>query len=163
MDASSVAGHYAGLRDLASHLPERASLVPCLGDARTHPADMSEVEALLRQAAGALAPAGRFVATFRDCTVTPSGGARSMAVRADANRILSCFIETVGEQVIVHARLARATPGYWVDLSRRLPEAARRAGIRARHPRPGRTRGDHRPRTSGHGAHRGARASPAAA
>jgi SAM-dependent methyltransferase len=93
---------HADLLDFASHLPAPPSLMLCMGDTLTHLATESDVEALLQAVAAALAPGGCFVATFRDHTAAPHGTARFIPVRADAERLLTCFVESTPERVIVH-------------------------------------------------------------
>ena len=93
----------ADLRDFAAHLPAPPKLVLCMGDTLTHLPGQNDVEALLGAVAAALAPGGCFVATFRDYAGgAPLGTARFIPVRADAARILTCFVESTPERVIVH-------------------------------------------------------------
>lgn len=92
----------ADLLDFAAHLCGPAELVLCMGDTLTHLHSPAQVAQLLHTVAGALAPGGRFVATFRDYHQLPKGDARFIAVRSDALRIHICFLEEQGDRVQVH-------------------------------------------------------------
>lgn len=127
----------------AEHLAagERADLILCMGDTLTHLESIDAVGALSRLVAARLAPAGRFVATFRDYTRLPSGDGRFIPVRADEHRILTCFLEECDGFVRVHDLLHERAAGAWttkVSSYRKLrlaPEAVRQtlqtAGLRA--------------------------------
>ena len=120
---------------------ERADLILCMGDTLTHLETADAVNALGHSVAARLAPAGRFVATFRDYTRLPSGEARFIPVRADEQRILTCFLEEFDDFVLVHDLLHERARGAWstrVSSYRKLrlaPEAVRQAfssaGLRA--------------------------------
>jgi SAM-dependent methyltransferase len=122
------------LLGFAEHLgaDERADLVLCMGDTLTHLETPDAVAALARSVAARLAPRGRFVATFRDYSRLPSGDARFIPVRADEDRILTCFLEEFDDHVRVHDVLHERTPQGWVtkvSSYRKLriaPEDARR-------------------------------------
>jgi SAM-dependent methyltransferase len=102
----------ADLRQFPDHVAARADLVVCLGDTLTHLPQWLEVERLLVRIAAALAPGGRFVATFRDYTQPLAGDARFVPVRSSANRIHTCFLEPAGARMVVtdlvHERAATA-------------------------------------------------------
>ncbi|MCG8590191.1 MAG: class I SAM-dependent methyltransferase [Proteobacteria bacterium] len=109
-----VRGLRADLCDFARHHPEPADLVTCLGDTLTHVPTPAAVETLLCDVARTLAPRGVFVASFRDYTGTPArGGDRFVPVRADADRILTCFLELEGERVQVHDLLHERGDAGW--------------------------------------------------
>lgn len=140
----AVTTHQADLLAFAEHLArdERPNLVLCMGDTLTHLGDEAEVVTLAGAVAAALAPGGRFLATFRDHTRLPQGDARFIPVRADEQRILTCFLEAQGDRVRVHDLLHERTGAGWSTsvssyLKLRLaPEAVRAtfeaAGLRAR-------------------------------
>ncbi|MEP7297536.1 MAG: hypothetical protein ABI702_15225 [Burkholderiales bacterium] len=92
----------ADLLDFAAHLSGPAELVLCMGDTLTHLHSPAQVAQLLHAVAGALAPGGRFVATFCDYRQLPEGDARFIAVRSDALRLHTCFLEEQGDRVRVH-------------------------------------------------------------
>jgi len=73
-----------------------------MGDTLTHLPCLEAVESLLTEVAVALNAAGRFVLTFRDYSSALTGDKRFIAVRSDADRILTCFLEYGAELVTVH-------------------------------------------------------------
>lgn len=132
---------HADLREFAAQLQGRApQLILCMGDTLTHLKDHAEVEALLRQVAFSLDSGGRFVVSFRDYSHPPAGTARFISVRSDADRVLTCFLETKGGRVIVHDVLHERRGDGWsmrVSAYPKLPVTAefvvktlRRAGLR---------------------------------
>jgi SAM-dependent methyltransferase len=92
----------ADLLDFRRHVSAAASLIVCLGDTLTHLESTDDVERLVRDVATSLRPGGRFVATFRDYTRPAAGDARFIAVRSDANRIHTCFLEEQPDHMLVH-------------------------------------------------------------
>ncbi|MFO1401703.1 MAG: class I SAM-dependent methyltransferase [Steroidobacteraceae bacterium] len=123
------------------HAGETAELILCMGDTLTHLEAPGSIAALSQSVAARLSPGGRFIATFRDYTRPPAGDARFIPVRADAQRILTCFLETFDDHVRVHDLLHERTGETWstkVSSYRKLrvaPEAVREmfaaAGLRA--------------------------------
>jgi len=95
------------------HLSGPVDLVLCMGDTLTHLASREQVESLLDAAAAALAPGGRFVTSFRDYSTALAGTARFIPVRADADRIMTCFLEYAPEQVTVHDLVNERRDGEW--------------------------------------------------
>lgn len=138
-----ISAHCADMLDFADYLPSgvRPDLIICMGDTLTHLPDIDSVVSLARRVGEQLARHGRFIATFRDYTRPPVGNARFIPVRADEQRILTCFLEDAGEHVVVHDLLHERTDGQWkprVSSYRKLklqPEtvmdAFRAAGMRA--------------------------------
>lgn len=88
-------------------------LIVCMGDTLTHLPDRHALDALARSVSAALAPGGRFVATFRDYTRLPEGTQRFIPVRADATRILTCFLEARQDQVEVTDLLYTLVDDHW--------------------------------------------------
>ncbi len=106
--------HNADLLDFRSHIEEKPAVILCMGDTLTHLPAISAVESLLESVADSLASAGVFAATFRDyATKTLEGDARFIPVRADENRILTCFLEYAEEHVTVHDVLNTKEQGRW--------------------------------------------------
>jgi SAM-dependent methyltransferase len=139
----SVDARCGELLRFAEYLPtdERADVILCMGDTLTHLETPDAIPALSRTVAACLVPGGRFVATFRDYSRLPSGEARFIPVRADEHRILTCFLEEIGDYVQVHDLLHERVRDTWitrVSSYRKLrlePEAVRQiflaAGLRA--------------------------------
>jgi SAM-dependent methyltransferase len=88
--------------DFRRHAQGEASLVVCLGDTLTHLAEWSQVEQLFRDVAATLRADGRLVLGFRDYSRPAVDEARFIAVRSDADRIHTCFLETLPEHARVH-------------------------------------------------------------
>jgi len=103
----------ADLLEFAQRLEPGTHAVICMGDTLTHLPSLASVEQLLARAAGALAPRGRFVATFRDYTSARLEEDRFILVRSDADRLLSCFLEYAAEHVNVHDVLHEKHAGAW--------------------------------------------------
>lgn len=116
---------------------ERPDLVLCMGDTLTHLETPGDIATLSRTVAAHLSPHGRFVATFRDYSRLPSGQSRFIPVRADEDRILTCFLEEFEHHVQVHDLLHERIQGKWVTKVssyrklRLAPEAVRQAFLAA--------------------------------
>lgn len=74
-----------------------ADLVVCMGDTLSHLADHKAVTELLVSVGGLLVPDGRLVLSFRGGGQPPTGDARFIPIRSDAERIFTCFIEEIDE------------------------------------------------------------------
>ncbi len=103
----------ADLLQFRSFIKKDPQLIVCMGDTLTHLPDLSAVEWLLQSVAAALSRDGVFAATFRDYTRALEGDARFIPVRADAQRILTCFLEYQEHRVIVHDLLHQYENGQW--------------------------------------------------
>jgi hypothetical protein len=68
---------------------------------------------LFAGARAALAPGGALVLTYRDLSRALEGTDRFIPVRADDDRILTCFLEYLPEVVRVHDLLYTRTPDGW--------------------------------------------------
>jgi 2-polyprenyl-3-methyl-5-hydroxy-6-metoxy-1,4-benzoquinol methylase len=88
-------------------------LIVCMGDTLTHLPALSALESLIESVAAALSRNGVFAVTFRDYARALAGDARFIPVRADAQRILTCFLEYEEHQVIVHDLLHQREDGQW--------------------------------------------------
>jgi 2-polyprenyl-3-methyl-5-hydroxy-6-metoxy-1,4-benzoquinol methylase len=104
----------ADLLAFRSFLKAQPQVVLCMGDTLTHLPSMAAVESLIGSVAACLPPGGVFATTFRDyATRTLQGDARFIPVRADANRILTCFLEYAAHVVTVHDVLNERRNGEW--------------------------------------------------
>jgi 2-polyprenyl-3-methyl-5-hydroxy-6-metoxy-1,4-benzoquinol methylase len=88
----------AGLGEVSPDL----DVIVCMGDTLTHLESKDAVTQLFTQARALLAPGGRLVLSFRDLTAELAGIDRFILVRADAERIMTCFLEYRPETVLVH-------------------------------------------------------------
>jgi len=99
----AVAIHHADLLEFRRFLPRPAQMIVCLGDTLTHLPAQSSVESLLEAVAVSLSRGGVFATTFRDyATSELEGDRRFILVRADADRIMTCFLEYADTCVTVH-------------------------------------------------------------
>jgi 2-polyprenyl-3-methyl-5-hydroxy-6-metoxy-1,4-benzoquinol methylase len=104
----------ADLVDFLAAVKEEPRVVLCMGDTLTHLPTLSSVESLLKDAAACLPRGGVFASTFRDyATRALQGNERFILVRADADRIMTCFLEYEDHQVIVHDLLNEKEDGRW--------------------------------------------------
>jgi hypothetical protein len=104
----------ADLVDFRAVMQEELRVILCMGDTLTHLPTMRSVESLLRSVAAGLARGGVFAATFRDyATRTLEGDKRFILVRADADRILTCFLEYAEHEVTVHDVLNEREQDQW--------------------------------------------------
>jgi SAM-dependent methyltransferase len=85
----------ADILSFPEYVDQPADLTLCMGDTLTHLQSQQAVEELFQKVARRLKPDGRFVLTFRDYTRPPDGVARFIPVRADRERIFTCFLETM--------------------------------------------------------------------
>ena len=92
----------ADMTRFRSHLSGPPEVVLCMGDTLTHLYDQRAIEALFADIAATIAPGGEFVCSFRDYTTPLEGERRFLAVKSDAERILTCFLEYEDGHVNVH-------------------------------------------------------------
>ncbi|OAI15860.1 hypothetical protein A1507_13650 [Methylomonas koyamae] len=104
---------HADLLDFRAYLPDPVAAIFCMGDTLTHLPDFAALETLIARVAAALLPGGAFVATFRDYSTELVGDRRFIPVRADADRILTCFLEYRPDTVLVHDILHERELGVW--------------------------------------------------
>jgi 2-polyprenyl-3-methyl-5-hydroxy-6-metoxy-1,4-benzoquinol methylase len=106
--------HSADLLEFRRLVTSQAQVIVCMGDTLTHLPARSTVESLLAAVATSLAPGGVFATTFRDYTTSElKGEQRFILVRADADRIMTCFLEYGDHQVTVHDLLHEKEDGRW--------------------------------------------------
>ncbi len=80
-----------------------ASIAVCMGDTLTHLPSKSAVETLFSDVYRLLSPGALLVLTYRDLTAELKGIDRFLPVRADAEKIMTCFLEyTSDDQVMIH-------------------------------------------------------------
>jgi hypothetical protein len=109
-----IAIHYADLQEFRGVVSGQARLIVCMGDTLTHLPELSSVDSLLAAAAESLPRSGVFATTFRDyATRRLQGEQRFILVRADADRIMTCFLEYQEHQVMVHDLLQEKVNGRW--------------------------------------------------
>ena len=110
----SVAVHHADLVEFRRFTLKPVQVIVCMGDTLTHLPRLSAVDSLLAEVAASLARGGVFAATFRDyATSKLEGERRFILVRADTDRILTCFLEYGDRQVTVNDLLHEKADGQW--------------------------------------------------
>jgi hypothetical protein len=109
-----VTTHNADLLDFRALLKGQPQVIVCMGDTLTHLPELAAAETLLAEGAAILPHHGVFAATFRDYAGrTLQGEQRFIPVRADEERILTCFLEYGEEHVVVHDLLHEKKGGRW--------------------------------------------------
>lgn len=101
---------------------DRPEWVLCMGDTLTHLSSVDDVEHLCFRIADSLAPDGRFVTTFRDYSHPIQGDARFIPVRADADRIHTCFLEEHPERMLVHDIVHERRDDVWATRVSHYPK-----------------------------------------
>ncbi len=102
------------LRKFPDHLDDRAAVIVCMGDTLTHLENISDVHQLISNAKQCLVDGGILCLSFRDYTsATPGGVDRFIPVRADENRIHTCFLEYHAATVIVHDIIHQRSDDVW--------------------------------------------------
>ena len=95
-------------------LPEKASVIVCMGDTLTHLPSKESVQKLFTDVFQKLAPGGVFVLSYRDLTSELAGTDRFLPVRADDSRIMTCFLEyKTSDAVTVHDLVYVRGEGGW--------------------------------------------------
>lgn len=91
-----------------------AAAILCMGDTLTHLENKEAVRDLFASVQLSLAPEGVFVITYRDLTVELTGVDRFLPVRADEEKIMTCFLEYQSpETVMVHDLIHTKNDGEW--------------------------------------------------
>jgi 2-polyprenyl-3-methyl-5-hydroxy-6-metoxy-1,4-benzoquinol methylase len=93
----------------------KAELILCMGDTLTHLENEEAVKKLIRLTEDRLLPGGRMILSFRDLTRELKGAERFFAVKSDAYRILTCFLEYFPDHVMVHDILHEKSGEHWIQ------------------------------------------------
>ncbi len=103
----------ANLKDVAQYATE-TELITCMGDTLTHLDSIEVVKQLIGQWAALLPAGGRIALSFRDLTEELTGEQRFIPVKADDERIHTCFLEYSEGYVRVYDQLLekRGENGY---------------------------------------------------
>ncbi len=79
----------------------KAELITCMGDTLTHIENTEKLSELVKLSHSILETGGKIIFTFRDLTFKLKGTDRIIPVRAEENRIFTCFLEYENEYVNV--------------------------------------------------------------
>ncbi|MEV4622403.1 class I SAM-dependent methyltransferase [Asanoa sp. NPDC049573] len=94
--------------------PQSIATAVCMGDTLPHLPDTTAIGRLVEDVFNVLTPGGTFVLTFRDLTIPLAGLDRFIQVRADHERIMTCFLEDESDAVRVHDLIhTRDADGTW--------------------------------------------------
>ncbi|MEL6254116.1 MAG: class I SAM-dependent methyltransferase [Bacteroidota bacterium] len=101
--------------DILSYLKDApsADLIVCMGDTLAHLLSFEELEQLFRILYQKLVYGGQFICSFRDYQFELKEEQRFIPVRADENRIHTCFLEYQEDKVIVSDLLHEKEGGIW--------------------------------------------------
>ncbi len=92
-----------------------AELIVCMGDTLTHLDSVEQVSSLIGEWHGMLSPKGKLVLSFRDLTQELVQEERFIPVRAEDDRIHSCFLEYFPGYVKVFDILLEKQQGQWIQ------------------------------------------------
>ena len=104
----------ANLADTAQYAMD-AELIVCMGDTLTHLDSVEQVNTLISEWHGMLSPKGKLVLSFRDLTQELVQEERFIPVRAEDDRIHSCFLEYFPGYVKVFDILLEKQQGQWIQ------------------------------------------------
>ncbi|HEX7675012.1 MAG TPA: class I SAM-dependent methyltransferase [Bdellovibrio sp.] len=111
--SSTVETRLGDIRDFAFAEHLRPELIVCMGDTLSHLESLNDVFDLLQKSYRVLTPGGRCVITYRDLSNCPKELDRFIQVKSDESRILTCFLEDLGNQVKVSDLLHEKHNGIW--------------------------------------------------
>ena len=102
------------LTEFVRHVDEPPGVIVCMGDTLVHLPDVTSVEHVIDRVSSSLKPGGTFVYSVRDYVSTELSGAdRFVPVRADDERIFTCFLDYRDDVVHVHDVLYTKESGQW--------------------------------------------------
>lgn len=110
---SQIETRTTDLRDLSYASSMAPELIVCMGDTLTHLSDLLEVRALIMNCYSALVLSGKLVFTYRDLSSPLIDTDRFIPVKSDDERILTCFLEDLGETVKVTDLFYQKIEGNW--------------------------------------------------
>ncbi|WP_119079314.1 class I SAM-dependent methyltransferase [Chitinophaga alhagiae] len=92
-----------------------AELIVCMGDTLTHLESVEQVNTLIGEWYRMLTPKGKLVLSFRDLTQPLEQEERFVPVRAEDERIHTCFLEYFPGYVSVYDILLEKQQGQWIQ------------------------------------------------
>lgn len=98
---------------LASCPPDSADMIVCMGDTLTHLNSKADVTWMFTLAQSVLRSGGLLVLSYRDLSSELFGADRFIPVAGDEHKILTCFLEYMAEDVVVHDLLHERKNGAW--------------------------------------------------
>jgi SAM-dependent methyltransferase len=102
------------LTEFDKHIDEPPDLIVCMGDTLVHLPDVASVEQVIDRVSSTLKPGGSFIYSIRDyVSKEPTGADRFVPIRADDERIFTCFLDYRDDVVHVHDVLYTKDGGEW--------------------------------------------------
>lgn len=108
---------------------EQPDVIVCMGDTITHLDAFQQVQELIALASQKLHKNGTLIISFRDLTHELKGEQRFIPVKQDEHRILTCFLEFLPDQVMVHDILYENKEGHWQQKVSAYPKLRINAGM----------------------------------
>lgn len=87
--------------------------IVCMGDTLPHLETKIDVAQMLAAASASLTVHGRLVLSWRDMACPPTGLDRFIPVRTTDERIMLCFLEDLGERMLIHDLVYTKGAGEW--------------------------------------------------
>ncbi len=101
------------IRNINTFTNKKAGLIACCGDTLSHLDSKADIQTFIQNIAGALAPNGTLILSFRDYTHTLTGPARFIPVKSDNTRILTCILDYEEDYVNVTDQLYEKDTEGW--------------------------------------------------
>ena len=110
-DNAPITTHLGDLRDFRSLAAPRADTIICMGNTLPHLPSRAAVSALFADIAAALPSGGRCVISYRNLGTPLSGLDRFIPLRATADKIITCFLERTGPDIVMVHDLVHTRDG----------------------------------------------------
>lgn len=101
------------IRNVSRFAHKEPALIACCGDTLSHLDSQADIQTFIQHIAGALAPHGTLILSFRDYTHALTGPARFIPVKSDNTRILTCILDYEDNHVNVTDQLYELKAGTW--------------------------------------------------
>ena len=96
-----------------TNFTEQAGIIVCMGDTIAHLNNFEELILLIQNSYNCLTPSGKFIISYRDYSHELSGNNRFIPVKADDEKILTCFLEYENDKVKVTDQLYEKINAGW--------------------------------------------------
>lgn len=112
MDIEVIEGDFT---DMAHYLKYSPELIVCMGDTITHLESVDQIDSMLKNFCRYSEDNAAFIVSYRDLTRERTDEQRFIPVKADENRILTCFLEYFPEYVRVTDIFHEKQHNTWVQ------------------------------------------------
>lgn len=103
------------IRQFKHYTARPANVIACCGDTLTHLESKEQVKNLVDDIASGLVVDGLMILSFRDYTRDATGTSRSIPVKTDNDRTLTCILEYKQNHVVVTDVLKWKGPDGWTE------------------------------------------------